>query len=249
MERRTFLGIGFGALASPALSALASCATGALSRLTARPAAPTTMPPPLASRLGLGASRDGLLYVPASYTPRMAAPLLVALHGAGGSGASWRSLPERAERHGLIVLAPDSRAVTWDLVLGGFGPDVAFLDRALRYTFQRCRIDPARIALGGFSDGASYALSLGVGNGDLFTHLIAHSPGFFRPEGPAVGRPRVFVSHGTQDTIIPVAISREGTVPELRRRGYGVVYREFDGPHAVPPQILGAALDWFLGSA
>ena len=33
----------------------------------------------------------------------------------------------------------------------------------------------------GFSDGASYALSLGAANGDLFTHIAAFSPGFMRP--------------------------------------------------------------------
>jgi len=33
----------------------------------------------------------------------------------------------------------------------------------------------------GFSDGASYALSVGITNGDLFTHVIAFSPGFVAP--------------------------------------------------------------------
>jgi len=248
MHRRHFVRIALGALASPALSAYAgSCPGAATSRLTVRPAAPTMAPAPLASRLGLGADRDGLMYVPASYSPDRPAPLLVALHGAGGSGANWRSLPALADRHGLIVLAPDSRRETWDLVLGGFGPDVEFLDRALRFVFERCRIDPARVALGGFSDGASYALSLGVSNGDLFTHLVACSPGFFNPDGPGVGKPRIFVSHGTRDTIIPVSVSREVTVPELRGRGYDVTYREFDGPHRAPPEILDEAMTWFLG--
>ena len=248
MDRRHFTRIALGALASPALSAYAgSCPGGATARLTARPGAPTTAPVPLASRLGLGTGRDGLMYVPGTYAPERPAPLLVALHGAGGTGANWRSLPALADRHDLIVLAPDSRGATWDLVLGGFGPDVEFLDRALRVVFERCRIDPARVALGGFSDGASYALSLGVSNGDLFTHLVACSPGFFSPEGRGVGRPRIFVSHGTRDTIIPVSTSREETVPELRRRGYDVTYREFDGPHRAPPEILEEAMSWFLG--
>jgi phospholipase/carboxylesterase len=248
ITRRHFFRIGLGALAAPTLSGYpASCPADAKVRLSARPGLPSVAPPRLATRLGLGTGRDGLLYVPATYSPDGPAPLLVALHGAGGSGAAWRSLPERAEARGMVVLAPDSRGATWDLVLGGFGPDVAFLDRALRFTFERCRIDSSRVALGGFSDGASYALSLGVSNGDLFTHLVAHSPGFFSPAGSSVGKPRIFVSHGTRDEIIPVSISRDGTVPELRRRGYDVTYLEFDGPHRVPPDILDAALTWFLG--
>ncbi len=47
----------------------------------------------------------------------------------------------------------------------------------------------------GFSDGASYALSLGVPNGDLFTHIVAFSPGFMRlpDQEPAGGgrKPKV----------------------------------------------------------
>src|SRR3712207_7974813 len=50
----------------------------------------------------------------------------------------------------------------------------------------------------GFSDGASYALSLGIPNGDLFTHLVAFSPGFAAPDGQR-GHPRVFVGHGVDD--------------------------------------------------
>ncbi|MGZ4788523.1 MAG: hypothetical protein ACXVZX_08375 [Terriglobales bacterium] len=42
-------------------------------------------------------------------------------------------------------------------------------------------MDPARIAIGGFSDGASYALTIGITNGRLFTHIVAFSPGFMQP--------------------------------------------------------------------
>jgi predicted esterase len=56
-----------------------------------------------------------------------------------------------------------------------------YLDQALQHVFETYSIDPGRVGLGGFSDGASYALSLGVANGDLFSHIIAFSPGFMRP--------------------------------------------------------------------
>jgi len=147
----------------------------------------------------------------------------------------------------MILLAPDSRGSTWDLVLGRLGPDVEFLDRALQHTFERCRIDPARIALGGFSDGASYALSLGISNGDLFSHLVAYSPGFLRVAGPTVGKPLIYVSHGTRDGVLPVTISRDRIVPTLRSGGYDVTYQEFDGAHEVPSAISESALDWFVG--
>lgn len=215
-------------------------------RLTARPGDPTLTPPSGQSSLGLGDSRDGILYVPASYSADTPAPLFVGLHGAGGEGSSWLAYSAALERLGMILLAPDSRSSTWDLLRGGFGPDVSFLDRALTHAFERCRIDPARIALGGFSDGASYALSLGVSNGDLFSHLVAYSPGIYSPSEPLVGKPRIYVSHGTQDSILPVTVSRDIIVPSLRSSGYDVLYQEFDGGHQVPASISEAALDWFL---
>lgn len=249
MSRRDFLKVGvLGAMAAPVLWSCSDPPTAATSspRLTSRPGMPTATPTIGTSRLNLASPRDGRLYVPESYSPDVPAPLFVALHGAGGSGAAWASYPERAEARGMILLAPDSRGSTWDLILGRLGPDVEFLDRALEYTFERCRIDPARIALGGFSDGASYALSLGVSNGDLFSHLIGYSPGFVLGTDPIVGKPRVYISHGTQDSVLPVALSRDFVVPTFVDEGYDVTYQEFEGGHEVPSEISEAALDWFL---
>ncbi len=215
-------------------------------RLTARPAPPTQAHSIGLSQLGLASGRDGLLYVPESYTPDTAAPLVVALHGAGGAADNWQSYYARAEARGMVFLAPESRERTWDIVVfGGFGPDVEFLDRALQHTFDRCRIDPARIVLSGFSDGASYALSLGVSNGDLFSHLVAYSPGFFS-HSDLVGRPPVYISHGTHDQVLPVSVSRDNIVPGLRDDGYDVTFEEFAGGHTVPAAITESALDWFL---
>lgn len=186
--------------------------------------------------------------MPSRYAFLAPMPLWVCLHGASQSSTLWNDYCGLAENRGFIVLAPDSRGVTWDLRLDGFGPDVEFLNRALTHTFARCRIDPARMARAGFSDGASYSLALGLANGDLFTHLVAYSPGFLFYAPQLVGLPRIFISHGTQDTVLPVLNTRDGIVPGLRRGGYDVTYREFVGPHAVPADISLAALDWFFAA-
>lgn len=213
-------------------------------RLRARPTSPTVAaPPPGGQPLGLAPRRDGLLYVPANYSPDRAWPLVVALHGAGGNARSWASYPGRADALGFVLLVPESRAASWDIVgTTDFQFDPPFIDRALGATFARCRIDPARIVLAGFSDGASYALSLGIANGDLFSALVAFSPGFVVPGIAPVGRPRIFVSHGRLDQILPVERSRDEIVPGLRARGYQVRYREFDGGHEVPAEVTGEGL-------
>jgi phospholipase/carboxylesterase len=247
LSRREFVLTGASALG---VSLLTGCKTStapvASPRLSARPGIPTATPQLGLSALGLGGDRDGLLYVPQSYSPDALMPLFVALHGAGGSASFWNTYQARAEARGMVLLVPESRSYTWDLLVTGLGPDVAFLDRALRYTFERCRVAPERIAFGGFSDGASYALSLGLSNGDLFSHLVAYSPGFIQATNPIVWQPRIFVSHGTADTVLPVTRSRDVIVPSLRNAGYDVTYQEFNGGHEVPAAISEAALEWFL---
>ena len=199
----------------------------------------------LSLQLG-GSDRDGVLYVPPSYRPGQPAPLVLSLHGAGGSGRrSLRRLLPLADELGLLVLSPDSRDSTWDVVRTGFGPDVEFLDRALDLVFARYAVDPARIVAEGFSDGASYALSLGLLNGELFSDVIAFSPGFVLAEHRR-GRPRCFVSQGTHDPVLPIDQCSRRIVRELRDDRYDVRYTEFDGGHVVPPEVARSAVDWLL---
>jgi phospholipase/carboxylesterase len=222
-------------------------------RLLARPPVeppgrPAAVAPGL-QPLGLEDGRDGLLRVPAGHAADRPAPLALVLHGAGGNARSGLGFfLDRDDADGLLLVAPESRRATWDVIGGGYGPDVAYVDRALAQAFARCAVDPSRIAVAGFSDGASYALSLGLTNGDLFTHVIAFSPGFAAPAEQR-GAPGVFVSHGVRDAVLPVDRCSRRIVPRLQRAGYDIRYHEFDGPHTVPPEIVGEALTWFLGSA
>ena len=197
--------------------------------------------------LGLAGARDGYLYVPTGYRSGHPAPLVVLLHGAGEDARDGLALLRaHADGHGLILLSPSSREYTWDLVVGRgrYGPDLAAIDRALEETFSRYGVDPTRVAVGGYSDGASYALSLGIANGDLFTHVLAFSPGFVAPT-ERVGSPRIFVSHGTRDGWLPIERCSRRIVPQLERAGYEVRYREFEGGHVVPPGIGREAAEWF----
>ncbi|HYO16734.1 MAG TPA: phospholipase [Thermoanaerobaculia bacterium] len=216
-------------------------------RLLARPGQPRATGPRGLHPLGLERRRDAFVYVPAGYRADRPAPLVVMLHGAGGSGRPHlHHLQPLADETGMILLAPDSRLRSWDIIVQSeFGPDVTFLDRALAWTFERYAVDPAHIAAEGFSDGASYALSIGITNGDLFTHVIAFSPGFMAPGGQE-GSPRIYVSHGTRDAVLPIDSCSRRLVPRLKRAGYDVLYHEFDGPHTVPEEIAKEALDWFV---
>ncbi len=219
-------------------------------RLAARPGPPPlTAPPAGPSPIGLGSRRDGVLYVPGGYSPATPAPLVLMLHGSGGSGRNaLRFLQSLADRTGFLVLSPDSRDSTWDAITDEFGPNVTFIDRALAGVFAQCAVDPSRVAVAGFSDGATYALALGRVNGDLFSRAIAFSPGFLLPVTPRKF-PRLFVSHGTGDRVLPIGAAGRRIVAELREAGYSVRYREFEGGHEVPPRIAQEAVRWFLGTS
>jgi phospholipase/carboxylesterase len=246
--RRDFLGFTGSALA--ALAASPGCLRDAAGldaqstgRLKARPQPAVKTIARGRSQLNLGRGRDGVLQMP-SVIPEAPLPLIVLLHGAGGeAGGLVDWLGPTCDRVGVATLSLDSRGSTWDAIRDDFGPDVAFIDRALSQVFGRVGVDANRVAIGGFSDGATYGLSLGLINGDLFRKIVAFSPGFLIP-GAMQGKPRIFISHGTADKILPIDRCSRIIVPELRGRGYDVTFREFAGGHGIPDPIAADGLGW-----
>ena len=198
--------------------------------------------------LYLGSGRDGSIFVPASYQPGHAAPLLLFLHGnRGDKTGSLDMWEDESERTGTILLLPESRQRTWDRIIDhAFGPDVQFIDEALKLVFKSLSIDAKHLAIAGFSDGASYALALGQTTGDLFTHIVALSPGSSTPASRA-GRPPIFIMHGNIDDVLPIDQCSRAIVPALRADGYDVTYNEFVGQHLVVEEEKTKMFDWFIG--
>jgi phospholipase/carboxylesterase len=214
-------------------------------RLTARPkqASGATARPGL-RRFRIAPGRECYLLVPATYKESRPSPFILALHGAGGnSRGALRLFAQPARTTGAVLFAPQAAGSTWDLMRGGFAADVDFLDRALESIFNRYAIDPERVVVGGFSDGASYALSLGIANGDLFRKIIALSPGFVAP-GPPHGRPKIFIAHGRDDQVLPFDSTSNRIVPVLRDYGYDVTFRVHPEGH-IPGPRLDEAADWY----
>ena len=223
---------------------MASPRPAAAGRLSTRPS-PLPHDPPLPAGLHVLGPGDGpellLAVPPGDAGPR---PLLVFFHGAGGTAQqSLAAVGDLAAERGVLVLATTSVGATWDLLTGGLGPDVAVLDAALAEVAGRTAV--SRVAVGGFSDGASYALSLGLANGDLFDAVLAFSPGFVAPPGRA-GQPRIRIAHGSRDAVLPVERCGRRVSRDLVSAGYDVAYDEFDGGHVVAPARVTAALDWWL---
>lgn len=221
--------------------------------------------PPPAAAPAYPETRSGVIQLAGgayAYLPRgldrSPRPLLVALHGAGGEPAdvlaAWRAY---ADQHRIVLLIPRSIKGTWDMVedlksrLGAemnvkprYGKDLQALDDALAALFAKVAIDPRRIGLIGFSDGASYALSVGTANPRLFSAIIALSPGhsFTMKYDKAQ---RIFISHGERDQVLPFTNARS-IVARLRGRGMRVQFEPFEGRHEVPLTIRDKAIAFFV---
>lgn len=220
-------------------------------RMAFRPGdAPVADPlPPGRHGLSFPEGREAVLVVPEGLDAAQPAPLLVMFHGAGGEAN--RVLPQlvpHARARRFLLLAPQSMYPTWDVVVGGHGPDLQRLDGALAVVASHFRLDPARLAFAGFSDGGSYALSTGLTNGDVASHVIGLSAGFMNTFSQT-GTPRVFLGHGRADRQLPIETSAHVHARRLLESGYDLTLQPFDGDHVIVPWVVARAIDFFLGPA
>src|SRR3954471_2726564 len=235
MHRRTFLSLG--AAGALGLSSRARLAAG-----QNPPAAQTLDQLPVAgddiplgkSRLGIAdGERDATIYVPQSYKKGVPMPIVMMLHGFRSTAEAVRFAFPLAEEFGVIVLAPESRDMTWGTEIPGFDTDSKYLGMAFRWVSDVLTIDPSRVALGGVSDGANYALNMGLAYGDSFNHMMIFSAGTLAPFRRQ-GKPKIFLAHGTHDEQMPIDRTGSKFAAQLKEEGYPITYREYDGGHGAP---------------
>ena len=227
--------------------------------LTARPSAS-------ASGLQIGRtalSNGAFAYVPAS-RGKGPLPLVVLLHGTGGRADRFLDrFVADADRNGFILLALQSKASTWDLIprregsgplamksgpMMRFGADVARIDAVLGDLYTRAHIDARRSVLLGFSDGASYALSLGLANPQLFASIVALSPGFVTVPARIAPSQRIFIAHGRQDRVLSFQVARKDIAGLLIANGLKPKFRSFEGDHRIDEKALSEGLAYALGN-
>ena len=234
-----------------------SLATAAGPALTAHaPAAPPAAPEKRSGILTLAGG--AYAYLPKGLTGAPA-PVLVALHGAGGQASEiLESYRADADANGFILLLPQSKGPTWDMIedlkgrLGAemnvqprYGKDLKALDLSLADLFTKVAVDPARVGIMGFSDGATYAVSIGTANPQLFHTVIAYSPG---PAFPTKfdATQRIFISHAEEDPVLPYSTTR-GMIARMRVKKMPLMFESFHGGHEVPKAIHAKAVAYFMG--
>lgn len=191
-------------------------------------------------------------------------PLVVLFHGYGFPAEQFMAIMTPvADRWGFMLVAPKAEHITWDMIYRGmndqsrsrvitrskprFGKDIAGIDAALKTMFATAPVDPRHVVLLGFSDGATYALSVGLANPQLFTTVISLSPGFVVfPDEVSKGQ-KVFVAHGTSDERLEFSNTRDAIVGPMQKAGMQVRFRPFEGRHVIDRDTLREALAFALG--
>ncbi|CAE7503510.1 exgA [Symbiodinium natans] len=142
-------------------------------------------------------------------------PLLFVLHGAGRTKASVESsvlqFSKMSSRNKILIAIPMSIDRTWDLrqtaTTGQASADAAFISYILDCLNRDYYIDSGRIAVMGFSDGGSYAISLAVNNPEVFQAAMSWSAGYYlesRHSGqaaPTRSKPNILHGHGQVDEL------------------------------------------------
>jgi predicted esterase len=149
-----------------------------------------------------------------------------------------------------LFLVPRSIAPTWDLIAGGGRSDLDFLEFSYDLIYRRYPIDRERQALVGYSDGASYGLSIGMSNPRIFRAVMAWAAGFVAYDDTFVTdgdpKPDIYLEYGTQDEIFPFEQVALPMRASLEGAGYTVSFHVDEGGRHWPSgHFQREALDWF----
>lgn len=184
------------------------------------------------------------VYVPKSYAAATATPLVIALHGLGGSEDSFfdqysQLPPQLAEKHGLLMAAPLGYRPDGFYGSPMMGGNDAASRRRIEYSEKDVlevvrlmksayNVDESRIYLMGHSMGAIGTWALGSKHPHIWAALVAFS-GVGSPAlaEPMKGIPQ-FVVHGDADNTVNVSGSRN-MVAALKKAGGHVTYIEVAG--------------------
>jgi predicted esterase len=88
---------------------------------------------------------------------------------------------------------------------------------------------------------------MGLAYGDSFNHLMIFSAGTMAPFRRQ-GKTKIFLAHGTRDEQMPIDRTGRKFAADLKADGYDITYREYEGGHGAPPDVVREAFDWFVKS-
>ncbi len=161
-----------------------------------------------------GETRGYQLFVPPAYDGSNGLPLLLVLHGRGGTGERMRQLTGfdlRAAEHHFFVVYPDSPQRYWNYLHSVPGApegadDIAFLQRLIDEIGSNYSVDRQRLYVAGISNGGLMAQRLVCEQNSEFAAFASVAatgygamPATCRARGPV----DALYQHGTHDSLVP----------------------------------------------
>lgn len=186
-------------------------------------------------------SIEPLVVLPPGYDAKKPAPLIVALHGSGGQGEEMARMWKRtAAEAGAILVCPDALRPL------GNGYQWMFIDesywmasRTIEWAKGKYAVDPDRVVLTGFSQGANVSLQMAAKQPQGIRGVVVVC-GHYEPEiaafdtTNAAARPRVALLIGERDE---AAQSNREAKDVLDKAGSPCLLRVYKGAgHEFPPQ-------------
>jgi phospholipase/carboxylesterase len=202
-----------------------------------------------------------LTFLPTGYEPNYPYPLLVFLHGHGGSEEQVLRLAPRLSRRNYIAIAlrgphalaarPDGRlAFSW-----GDGHNDALVEEyvlhAIAQTRRHYHVHSERIYLAGFCEGATLAYRLGLSFPERFAGVISLNGCLPRHGGPLLRLPevrglRVLIGHGIANALLPLSLARSD-FRLLYTAGLDVRLLTYAANHRIHPDMLRDINRWIMG--
>lgn len=207
---------------------------------------------------------------PDTYSEENGLPLLIAIHGGGGSYETFKNIWEHFDNPQFILATPEA-PYKW-LLNEKIGYDWAawpsedtlymkeaimlssdYIETIIKDLISRYKVK--NIYLLGFSQGSIIAQTAGMNNHDLIEGIIILSgPEFHHPDKPEIIWPSeqsitnanhlsVFIAHGRGDTMVDFELAKKSE-EQYTRFGYDVSLFEFNGGHEISKASLLELQKW-----
>ncbi len=200
-------------------------------------------------------------FLPTGYEPNYPYPLVVFLHGHGGSDEQILRLAPRLSRRNFICIAlrgphtvtgraPDQASFSWghDEPVDPLVEDYVF--RSILQTRRAYHVHSERIYLAGHGEGATLAYRLGLAWPDRFAGVISLNGTMPRRGGPLfrlpeVRRLRVLIAHGLANSVVPLSLARSDC-RLLYSAGIDARLRTYPTTHRIHADMLRDVNRWII---
>lgn len=195
-----------------------------------------------------------------------APPLLLMLHGYGSHEGDLFGLADQLNQRAHVVSLRAPRNLPWgghawyDINFDNLGngkisnveqarESLALLQEFIPQAQEAYQTDPDQIWLMGFSQGTILCYALALNHPQQYQRVIALSGYILSDLVPQRYQPATlqhlnfFISHGTQDPVLPVDWARQ-SVKMLEKLGVRHQYREYPIGHGISPEAFADLKKW-----